>query len=151
MGVDKIGVWVATIEIRRRLAVLCCPGQTQLFLKDVLAIRTSDTGQTVEEDLEVGVVGEELLDQGEVEDILEHLSVVGSAVDDLDLEVSVGVCANLREIDIGDICDLVGLESLRGLVDLVGDALGRGATVGQVVLDTEIFVGTCSTRISSDT
>lgn len=149
VGVDEVGVGVSTVEVGRGDAVLGRARQSQLLLKDVLAVRASDTGQAVEEDLEVGLVGEELLDQGEVEDVLQHLGVVGSAVDDLNLEVAVRLGANGRQVNVGDVGDLVGLEGLGGFVDLVGDTLGGGATVGQVVLDTKVLVGTCSGAVVS--
>jgi hypothetical protein len=62
-------------------------------------------------------------------------------VDDFNLEVAIVLCADCAEVDVGDIGDLVGGEGLGGFVDLVGDALGRWGTVGQVVLDTEVLVG----------
>jgi hypothetical protein len=63
-------------------------------------------------------------------------------VDDFNLEVAILLCTDGAEVDIGDVGDLVGGEGLGRFVDLVGDALGRWSTVRQVVLDTEVFVGT---------
>lgn len=65
-------------------------------------------------------------------------------MDDLDLEVADLLCANRAQVNIGDVGDLVRGEGLGGLVDLVGDALGSWCAVGKVVLDTEIFLGTCA-------
>ena len=62
-------------------------------------------------------------------------------MDDLNLEVAILLCTNGAEVNIGNVGDLVGGEGLGRFVDLVGDALGRWCTVGQVVLDTEVFVG----------
>jgi hypothetical protein len=63
-------------------------------------------------------------------------------VDDLDLEVADLLCANLAQVDVWDVGDLVGGKGLRGLVDFVGDALGGWCAVGEVVLDAEVFGGT---------
>jgi hypothetical protein len=63
-------------------------------------------------------------------------------MEDLDLQVAIFLCANRAQVDIWDIGNLVRGEGLRGLIDLVGDALGCRCTVGQVVLDTEVFGGT---------
>jgi hypothetical protein len=65
-------------------------------------------------------------------------------MNDFNLEVAILLCTDCAEVDVGDIGDLVGGEGLGGFVDLVGDALGRWCTVGQVVLDTEVLVRTCS-------
>jgi hypothetical protein len=63
-------------------------------------------------------------------------------VDDLDLEVADLLCANLAQVDVWDVGDLVGGKGLGGLVDFVGDALGGRCAVGEVVLDAEVFGGT---------
>jgi hypothetical protein len=62
-------------------------------------------------------------------------------VNDLNLEGTVGLGANGGGVDIGDFGNLVGGEGLGGFEDLVGDGLGSGGTIAQVVLDTEIGVG----------
>lgn len=142
VGVGQVGVGVAAVEVGAGDTVLGGALETKLLLEDGGSIRTSDTVQAVKEDLEIGVGLEELLDEVEIEDVLEHLDVVNSAIDDLNLEGAVGLGADGGDVDIGDVGDLVGGEGLGGLVDLVGDGLGGGATVGKVVLDTEVVLGT---------
>jgi hypothetical protein len=145
VGIGQVGVGVTTVEVGARLAVLGRTSESELLLEDGLAVRTSDAGKTIEKDLEVRVRREELLDQVKVEDVLEHVDIVGSAVNDLDLEGSVGVRADIGNINVGDRGNLVGGEGLGGLVDLVGDRLRGRTAVGQVVLDTEVVLGACET------
>lgn len=143
MSVGKVRVGVAAVEVGAGNTVLCGVAQSKLLLEDGLSVGTSDAVKTVEEDLEVGVGGEELLDKVEVEDVLEHGNVVGSAVDNLDLEVAVGLGTNIGDVDIRNVGNLVGSQSLGELVNLVGNGLGGRATVGEVVLDTEVILGAC--------
>lgn len=142
LSVDKVGVGVEATEVRLGLAVLGAALDTELLLEDLDTVVTGDTVKAVEEDLEVLVLGEELLDQVEVEDFLQHLDVVLGAVDDLDLERAVGLGADGGEIDVRDVGDLVRGDGLGLLEHLVGDTLGRGSTVGQVVLDSKVLGGT---------
>jgi hypothetical protein len=88
------------------------------------------------------VLLQERLDEVKVKDVLEHLEVVLGRVDDLNLEIANLLCANLAQVDVWDVGDLVGGKGLGGLVDLVGDALGGWCAVGEVVLDAEVFGGT---------
>jgi hypothetical protein len=88
------------------------------------------------------VLLQERLDEVKVEDVLQHLKVVLGRVDDLDLKIANLLCANLAQVDVWDVGDFVGGKGLGGLVDLVGDALGGWRTVGEVVLDAEVFGGT---------
>lgn len=129
MSISKVRVGVATAEVGLGDAVLRRAGEAQLLLEDGLSVRARDTVETVEEGLEVGVVLEELLDQVEVEDLLHQFQIIGGAVHNLDLEVSVRLSANGGDVDVWDIGDLVGGEGLRSFVDLVGDALWGGTSV----------------------
>jgi hypothetical protein len=63
-------------------------------------------------------------------------------VDNLDFERTIATRANGCGIDFGEVNVLVRGEGLGDLVDLVGDLFGGGGTVGKVVLDTEIVLGT---------
>ncbi len=141
MGVSQIRVRVAAVEVRARVAVLSSAGEAKLPLKDGLSVRASDARQTVKEHLEVGMRLKELLDGGKIENVLEHSDVVGGAVNDLDLEGSIHLGSDCRDVDIRDRSQLVGSQRLGGIVNLVRDRLGSGATVGQVILDTEIVLG----------
>lgn len=85
---------------------------------------------------------EEFLDKREIEDILQHLNIVGSGVNDLDFQVSVCLCANCSDIDFWNVGDLVLRERFRSSVDLVGDGLWSGSAIGKIVLDTEIVLWT---------
>lgn len=71
-------------------------------------------------------------------------------MDDLHLKVPVSLCADCGKINIWDVGNLVGGEVLGSLVDLVRDAFRSRGTVGEVVLDSKIFVWACS-EISNDT
>lgn len=141
MGVGQVGVGVAAVKVGAGNAVLCGAGEAKLLLEDGLAIGASDAVKTVKEDLEVGVRGKELLDGVKVENILEHRGIVGRAVNNLDLESAVGLGADSSNVDIGDGGELVGGQGLGRLKDLVRNGLGGGATVGKVVLDTEVVLG----------
>ena len=107
VGVDKVGVGVEAAEVGLRCAVLGATSDTKLLLEDLDTVVTGDTVEAVEEDLEVLVLGEELLDEVEVENVLEHLDVVLGAVDDLDLERAVGLGADGGEVNLRDVGDLV--------------------------------------------
>jgi hypothetical protein len=95
------------------------------------------------------VLLEERLDQVKVEDVLEHLEVVLGGVKDLNIEVTDLLRADLAQVNIGDVGDLVGCDGLGGLVDLVGDALGCRCAIREVVLDTEVLVGACTASASA--
>ena len=107
VSVGKVRIGVATVEVGARHTVLCGVAEAKLLLEDSLSVRASDTVETVEEDLEVGVGREELLDEVEVEDVLEHGNVIGSAVDNLNLEVAVGVGTNIGDVNVRNVGDLV--------------------------------------------
>ena len=145
VGVGQVRVGVTAVEVGAGHAVLNSTFEAEFILEDGLAVRTSDTVQAVEENLEVGVASEELLDHIEVEDVLEHSSVVCGAVDDLNLEAANGLCSDGGEVDIGDGGDLVGGESLGGFEDLVGDGFGSGTTIGQVILHAKVGLRTYAT------
>lgn len=143
VGVGEVGVGVAAVEVRAGDAVLNSTSEAKLILEDGLAVRASDTVKAIEKDLELGVRLKELLDGGEVEDVLEHGGVVSGAVDNLNLERAIGLGANSLQVDIRDSGNLVGSQGLGGFEDLVGNRLGSRATVGQVVLDAEIVLRAC--------
>jgi hypothetical protein len=90
-SVDKVGVGVVAAKVGQGNAVLGGTLLAELLLEDVLTVVSSNTAQAVEEDLEVGVLLEESLDEVKVENVLEHLDVVLGRVDDLNLEVAVGL------------------------------------------------------------
>lgn len=149
VGVHEVGVGVTAAKVRLGLAVHCAAGgQTELLDEDIHAVGSGHTVHAVEQDLEVLVGAEELLDQIEIKDLLHHGHVVGGRVNDLNLEGAVVLDANGGGIDIGNIEVFVGSEGLRGLEDLVGNTLGGGSTVGQVVLDTKVILGTCECSVS---
>jgi hypothetical protein len=87
------------------------------------------------------VQGEELLDQVEIEDVLQHVDVVGGAVDNLDLEAAICLGADGANVDVWDIGQLIGGQRLGGFEDLVGDGFGSRSAVGEVVLDAEVVLG----------
>jgi hypothetical protein len=63
-------------------------------------------------------------------------------VDNLDLQWAVALGTNAGQVDLRDIGIFIRGKGLRGFVDLVGNGLGGGGTVGQVVLDTKVGIGT---------
>lgn len=132
---------MATIEIWRWNAVLgAVRGETKLGLKDGLSVWASDAMKSIEEDLEVLVVLEKLLDEREIEDLLQHKGVVLSGVNDLNLQIIIGLGANGLNVDIWNIGNLVFGKVLGSLKDLVGDRLWSWSTVCEVVLDTEVVL-----------
>jgi hypothetical protein len=142
MGVDQVGVRVATVEVGAGDAVHgAVLGQTQLLDEDVHTIGTSHTVHTIKQHLEILVGAEELLDQVKVKDLLHHLEVIGGGVNNLNLQGTIGLGANGGGVYIGNFGDLVGGEGLGGFVDFVGDGLGSRGTIAQVVLDTKIGIG----------
>lgn len=143
VSVCQIRIGMAAIEIRAGYAVLRGSREPELLVEDGLPVWPSHTVESVKEDLEVWVGAEELLDDVEVEDFLEHNNIVGSAVDDLDFEGAVGIGANGGNVNVGDGSKLVRSDSLGRLIDLVRHGFGGRATIGQVVLDTKIVLGAC--------
>lgn len=142
VGVHEVGIGVTAAKVRLRLAVHCAAGgQTELLDEDIHTVGTSHTVHAVEQDLEVLVGAEELLDQIEIEDLLHHGHIIGGRVNDLNLEGTVVLGANGGGIDIRNIEVFVGSEGLGSLEDLVGNALGGGSAVGQVVLNTKVVLG----------
>ncbi len=141
--VGQIGVGVTTAEVRERYRVLYGSlGETKSIDEDSAAVRTGDTVHAVEENFErVSMRLEEVLDEGEVEDGFEELDVVRHGVDDLDVRGTIGEEALLGEVDRGKLNDLVAGDSLRLFEDLVRDILRSRPAVRDVVLDTEIRVG----------
>lgn len=63
-------------------------------------------------------------------------------MDDLNLEIANLLCANCAEVDIRNVGNLVRCDGLGCLVNFVGDAFGRRRTVGEVVFDAKVFLGT---------
>ena len=110
------------------------------MLEDSLSVWASDTREGIEEDFEVGVRLEKLLDEREVEDIFQHLSVVGARIDDLDLEGTICLCANCVDVNIWDIGDLVGSKFLGCFEDLVCDGFWSWSSVCEIVFDSEIIL-----------
>ena len=144
VGVDEIRVRVAAAEVRFRDAVLARGGrEAEVLLEDCHAVGAGDAVQAVEEDFEVRVGGEEGLDQREVEDRAQHLGVVGDGVDDLNFERAVGLGTDGVDGELGQLGDLVGGQGLGDGEDLVGDRLGGGGAVGEVVFDAEVRVWSC--------
>lgn len=143
VGIDEVGVGVATAKVRQGLAVHgAAGGQAELLLEDVHTVGASDTVHAVEEHLKVLVGVKEVLDQVEIEDLLHHSHVIGGGVDNLDLDGAVALGANDGGVNIGHVNVVVGGEGLGSFIDLVGHGLGGRSTVGQVVLDAEVVIGT---------
>lgn len=93
---------MAAVKVGAGLAVLRSATEAELLFEDGLSIGPSDAAEAIEEHFEVGVGAEEFLDSGEVEDVLEHGDIVGGAVDDFDLERTIGACANGGDVDVRD-------------------------------------------------
>lgn len=109
VGVGEVGVGMTAVEVWRGLAVLDgVIAKTEFPAEDSMAVGARDTGQSIEEDLEVGVLNEELFDQVKVEDVLQHVDVVVGAIDDLYLEAAICLGADGLDVDIWDIGQLVG-------------------------------------------
>lgn len=61
---------------------------------------------------------------------------------DLDLKGTIVAGTNRGGVDLREVNVFVGGKGLGDLVDLVGDLLRGGRAIGEVVLDTEVGVGT---------
>lgn len=145
-GVDEVGVGMVTAEVGFRYAVLRAAFDAELVLEDVDAVGARNTAESVEEDLEVGVLAQEGFDEGKVEDFFEVVDVILGRVDDLDVDGTNLLLADLGKIHVGQIGhDLVGLKGFGCVVDFVGDALRCRGTVGEIVLDAKVFGWACST------
>ena len=146
MSINQIRIRVATCKVRLRRAVHgAAGGQTEFLDEDVDTVRARHAMHAVKQDLEVFVAAQELLDQIKVEDLLHHGHIVCGGMYDLDLQWAVGLGTNRSGVDIGDISDVVGGQRLGHVEDLVGDGLGSGSAIGQVVLDSKVGVGSCIT------
>lgn len=86
---------------------------------------------------------EEGLDQVKVEDFLEHLEVILGRVNNLYLERTICLGANALEVDLWNVCDLVGCDALGELVHLVGETLWGWRAIGKVVFDTKVLGWSC--------
>lgn len=86
---------------------------------------------------------EEVTDKVKVKYLLHKLDVVGDRVNNFDFEGAIAAGADLSEIDVWELRNLVGSQGFGGFVDLVGDGFRSWSAVGKVVFDTEILGGTC--------
>ena len=109
----------------------------EAVLEDLGGVGAGDGGHGVEGHAEAA--GEHGADGGEVEEGLHQLGVVGDGVDDLDGHVAELLGADPVEVEVGGVEDAVFVDLLGALVDRLGDPLGGGAAVADVVLDAEVF------------
>ena len=151
VGIHQVGVRVTTAKVRLRHTVhRAAARQSQLLDEDIDAVGACHTVHTIKEDLEVLVGAQELLDQIEIEDLLQHGHIVRSRVDNLDLQWAIGLASNVRDLDVRNVGILVGGQGLGGFVDLVGHGLRSRSSIGKVILDTKVIVGTCLTQPTSE-
>ena len=85
--------------------------------------------------------GEEVFDHWEVEDVFQHLDVVGYGVNDFDFEGAVSLGADSGHVDVWDVGDFVFGKRFGGGEDLVGDGFWCRGSIGEIVLDAKVFVG----------
>ena len=84
--VDQVGIWVSAIEVGAGVAVLgATRGEAELGVEDGFTVGSCDAGEAVEEDLEVWLGFEEGFYKVKVENVLQHLNVVGCAINDLNV------------------------------------------------------------------
>ncbi len=139
LGVDEVGVGVVAAEVGQGGAVADgARRRAEAVLEDLGGVGAGDGGHGVEGHAEAA--GEHGADGGEVEERLHQLGVVGDGVDDLDGHVAELLGADLVEVEVGGVEDLVLVDLLGALVDRLGDPLGGGAAVADVVLDAEVFL-----------
>lgn len=107
--IDEVRVRVAASKVGRWHAVLgTAAGKAELLFENSNAIGAGDPIKSVEQNFEIFVAGEERFDHREVENVSQHLDVVGGGVDDLYFERTVGLTADVLEVDVGYFGDLVG-------------------------------------------
>ena len=136
---DEVRVGVVAAEVGQGRAVADgARGGAEAVLEDLGGVGAGDGGHGVEGHAEAA--GEHGADGGEVEERLHQLGVVGDGVDDLDGHVAELLGAEPVEVEVGGVEDLVFVDLLGALVDRLGDALGGGAAVADVVLDAEVLV-----------
>lgn len=147
--VDEIGIRVSAAKIRRWDAILGAARRQREFLfEDGNAIRTGDAVESIEEDFEVFVGGEEVFDHRKVEDVFQHFDVVGDRVDDFHFEGAIGLGANGGHVNVRNVGDLVFRERFGGREDFVGDGFWCRGAIGEVVLDTKVLVRSCRYLVS---
>lgn len=134
---------MATAEVRLGYTVHgAARGQSQLLDEDIHSIGTSNSMHAVKQNLEVLVGAQEFLNEVEIKDLLHHVHIVSSRVDDLNLQWTVGLGANVGSVDIGNIRDLERDQILRVLENLVGDRLRGRSSISKVILDSKVGIRT---------
>jgi hypothetical protein len=142
--VGEVGVGVAAAEVGERRAVdHRAARRAEPPLEDLHRVRPRDGVHRVEAEPErrpaVGA-GDEPPDRREVEQPLHERRVVGHRVDHLDRHGPHGVRAQRVERRVGRVERAVLGEGARARGHRVGERLGRGAAVAEVVLDAEVAV-----------
>lgn len=113
VGIGQVRVGMTTAKIWRWLAVLGARAwESELFLEDSFTIWACNTVEGVKENAEGLVLLQELLDEIEIKDFLEHIDIISSGVDDFDFQITVCLASDCGDIDIRDIGDLVFGEGL---------------------------------------
>jgi hypothetical protein len=136
--VDEIGVGVVTAEIGKRFPVADRAGrEAEAAFEDLGRIRPGDRAHRVERHRQFCRP-----DRVEVEQRFQERGVILDRVDDLDGHAAYCDFAVGIEVDVLCVDGQPTVDLKRPRVDRVGDALGRGAAIGDVVLDPEILVGT---------
>ena len=101
VSICQVGVGVSSTEVGRWDTVLCGRfEETELVDEDSAGVWTGNTVQTIEKNPELLSVGEEVLDQVEVENRFEELDVFSDGINDLNLQRTVSGFSNHREVDL---------------------------------------------------
>jgi len=119
VGVGEVRVWVRATKVGEGDGVLDgFVGETEFGEENGAGVGSGDAIEAVEEDGEGGVGGEEVLDEGKVEDVAEEDDIVFDGVDDRNFAGSVGKFADLGEVN------------LRGELGIIQHIAGRLHTSG---------------------
>jgi hypothetical protein len=140
LGMNQVGIGMMAAEIGKRRSVdHRSSGRAQGLLQDRPGIRSRDRMHRIEAHAESA--GEHVADHVEIEKLLHQRLVVGDRIEDLDTHAVELAGPDPVERDIGRIGDQVAFDLLGFGEDRFGDLLGRRPSIGDVVLDAEIAVG----------
>ncbi len=138
--VDEVGVGVVAAEVGQRHRVdHRALGRAEAVFEDRLGIGAGDRVHRVEAHLEAARA-QQRADRVEVEQAFHQLGIVGHRVDHLDRHAAERLRPEGGEVAIGGFDDAELVDAAAVGVDRLGDALGRGAAVADVVLDAEVAV-----------
>ena len=137
LGMDHVGIGMVPAEIFERHTVFDrARGKTKPVFKNFRAIWASHRVHRIECHRQA-----RRADRGKIEQRFHQVGIVGDRVDHADHHAADMCVTHDVQIDIGGIDSQPTVDRQRARVDRLGHAFGRGAAIGDVVFDPEIFVG----------